>query len=275
MTADTREQSWNDGQPVMLVDFIRGSTHWRYTNIDRVYSYGGNDYLPLAISRSNIEQGSEPNKRQLKITLPIDADVIANWRPFAPSESIGVTIFETHFGEAGDPLTSWIGQVLGTPNFTPSEATLTCEPSSSAARQAGLQRAWGRGCPHVLYSQGHGLCNADPDAVKILATVTAASALTVTAAEFATYEDGRFAGGYIEWDRVDGLTERRSIKAHGGDTIVISYGSDQLPVGTVVTAYPGCAHNTSDCSSFFNNLPNYGGQPDTPIRSPFDGNPVF
>lgn len=273
MTADAREQSWKDGEPVLLVDIVRDTVHWRYANTMAPYVYNGDTYLPTTITRSEISQGRERNKLQITVTLPADLDVADNWRPYPPSQIIGITIFETHRGEA-DLSVEWSGQVIG-PHFTPSELTLTCEPSSLTARTAGLQRAWQRACPHVLYGQGDGLCNADPDLFKALVTITDLDGLTATSAGFEVYPSGRFAGGYIEWVRDDGLIERRSIASHIGDSVVLRYGSDKLPAGTVVTAYPGCAHNTADCNDFFDNLPNYGGQPNAPVRSPFDGNPVF
>jgi hypothetical protein len=128
---------------------------------------------------------------------------------------------------------------------------------------------------HVLYKQGDGLCNVPREDFAVVATVTASFGASVSAAEFSSVPDGRLAGGYAEWITAGGNSERRSISAHLGDTIVMFYGTSTLPVGASVTVYPGCKHNFDDCDGFFNNGPNYGGDLYSPERSPFDGNPVF
>jgi len=87
--------------------------------------------------------------------------------------------------------------------------------------------------------------------------------------------DNRFAGGYIEWTRGDGLVERRSINSHVGTTVVIDYGADDLAAALVVTAYPGCAHDWDDCSSYFSNGDNYGGDLWMPKKNPYDGDPIW
>lgn len=107
------------------------------------------------------------------------------------------------------------------------------------------------------------------------ATVTALSGLTLTAAAFASLPSGRLAGGFVRWARAaDGLVEFRTIKAHSGNTIQLDYGALDLAVGLELRAYPGCAHNWADCG-YHENRGNYGGDLWMPVKSPFDGNPVW
>jgi hypothetical protein len=51
--------------------------------------------------------------------------------------------------------------------------------------------------------------------------------------------------------------------------------ADGLYYGLAVNAYPGCNRTTTECVDKFDNLDNYGGVPDLPGKSPFDGDPVF
>jgi hypothetical protein len=45
------------------------------------------------------------------------------------------------------------------------------------------------------------------------------------------------------------------------------------PLATIT--YPGCRQTFSDCSDYFNNGDNYGGDLWLPGRNPYDGNPVW
>jgi uncharacterized phage protein (TIGR02218 family) len=171
-------------------------------------------------------------------------------------------------------MVTWIGRVV-TPKYSPTEVTLLCEPSTTLGRKSGQMQAWQRGCMHVLYKQGDGLCNADRDLFAVPATVLVYTNNVVTATEFGAVGEGRLAGGYVEWATVLGNIERRSISKHTGTAITLFYGSAEIPPGTAVIAYPGCKHNWSDCNDFFDNGVNYGGDLYSPEKSPFDGNPVF
>lgn len=272
-----RERSWEDGEPVEYYVFIRDTDVWRYNTSDRVLprNEGGvlHDYLPLAISRERIQQGAERNKLTLSINVPRDAAVVDLWHPYPTSSPVGLTIYGGHLGDA-DEVVTWIGRVVS-PKFRPEMVTLMGEPSTTLARKSGQVQAWQRGCMHVLYKQGDGLCNANREDFAIPAVITASVANVVSAAGFTDVPSGRLSGGYLEWVTAAGSIERRSISAHNGDTITLFYGTTELPVGTEVTAYPGCRHNWDDCENFFNNGVNYGGDLYSPERSPFNGNPVF
>ena len=286
-----REPSWRDGYPVEFYRFIRNDDIWRYNTSDRILTRDtadeppGNSYLPLSITRERIQQGSERNKLQLSVVIPRDADVAELWHPYPTSSSVGLTIFAGHIEpdmslDASEPgavessSVVWIGRVVS-PKFKPESITLLCEPSTTLARKSGQTQCWQRGCMHVLYKQGHGLCNANKDDFKITSNVVFANNVRVDFEDLSAVPDGRLAGGYMEWETDDGHIERRSINTHSGDSVNIMYGTIDLPDGAEVTLYPGCRHNYDDCENYFNNGPNYGGDLYSPERSPFNGLPVF
>ncbi|MNF91712.1 hypothetical protein D3C84_743230 [compost metagenome] len=280
--------------------------------------------------------------------MPSTLPVAANWRPFPPSDPIVLTIFSRHVGET-DALAEWVGRVVA-PVFNGATLELSGEPSSTGNRRAGRLRPSQRGCDLVLYSQGLGMCNLNPEIEAVAAELTAVAGLnltaptfagasrslmggqlewldsgaslhqvaitahagttitvasgspdlvvgldvtaytrplyvvatltgfigvTLTAAEFGSLSSGRLAGGFIKWVRAsDGLVEFRSIKTHAGSTITLDFGSLDLAVGLQVQAYPGCAHTWADCGNH-QNQPNYGGDLWMPVKTPFDGNPVW
>lgn len=272
-----RERSWEDGAPVEYYVFMRDTETWRYNTSDRVLSRNEagvlHDYLPLSISREGIQQGAERNKLTLNVHVPRSADVVRLWHPIPTSAPVALTIYGGHVGD-GDEVVTWIGRVVA-PKFRPEVVTLLGEPTTTLARKSGQVQSWQRGCMHVLYKQGDGLCNANREDFAVEGVIEASSGVTVQSASFADIPDGRLAGGYIEWTTPSGTVERRSINTHDGNIITVIYGSAELPVGTEFAAYPGCRHNWDDCQGFFNNGVNYGGDLYSPERSPFNGNPVF
>ena len=272
MTFSLFELSRWAGKPVHLFRFARGTVAWRYTSADRPITLGNELFTPAAIARGPIRDSVEQAKNTLTLTLPVDLEVAANWRPHPPGDLISVQCLALHFGDT-EPAVEWIGRVIA-PKFTDTVLTLTCDPSFKSGRRSGMQLKWQRGCPLVLYSQGPGMCNVNKALHAVPATLTAITGLTLTAAEFGAIPDGKLAGGFIEWTRANGLREARTIMAHVGNTLLINYGATDLSAGLSVIAYRGCAHNTAACSEF-NNDPNYGGAKDLPNKKIFDGMPVW
>lgn len=278
MTFSLLELSRWFGQPVALFRFKRGPVVLRYTSADRPIVIGAETFEPIAIARGPIREGIDAKRSNVTITVPLqiggeDLELASWWRPYPPSTTVIVDCMVLHYGDA-EVSTEWIGRVVA-PSYTDTTLKLTCEPSQTSSRRSGLQLKWQRGCPLALYSQGIGMCNVDPAAHALPATLTDVTGLTLKAAAFATLPVGRLAGGFVEWTRVDGAPEFRTILAHTGDTIVVNYGAADLADGMALTAYPGCAHNWADCDEYFHNRDNYGGSMFLPVKNLFDGNPVW
>jgi hypothetical protein len=274
VSSDAREKSWEDGAPVEYYEFIRGNTFLRYNTSDRNLYSGGNLYVSLrGLSRERIAQGIERNKLTITVRIPRGGDIESWWRPYPSSATVGLTVYGGHIGE-GDARVRWIGRVVQ-PKFSTTTLTLLGEPTTTTAKKSGPQQCWQRGCMHVLYKQGDGLCNANRDTFAVPATLLTVDGAVLTAAEFASLPSGRLAGGYLEFVTLDGSSARCSISTHSGTQISIYYPNIELAPGTVVTAYPGCKHTIQDCNDFFDNAVNYGGDANSPETSPFNGNPVF
>lgn len=86
--------------------------------------------------------------------------------------------------------------------------------------------------------------------------------------------------GFVEWVHpirgietiaIDAYTQAGSTAV---GTIILMSPPGDLFVGAIGTAYPGCNFTPASCVSF-GNYDNYGGVPDMPGNSPFDGNPFF
>lgn len=270
MTFDLLERSRWLARPIFAVRIARGALVERYVAADRAQVISGETYEPLSIERGELNDTAERLKAVLQLTLPITAGCVPWWRPYPPSQTVGVTCLAKHIGDA-DVAVEWIGRVIGH-RFTDTQLHLSCEPTKTNARSRGLVLRWQRGCPLALYSQGIGMCNVDKALHAVPGTVGSLVGTALTVAAFAAAPKS-LAGGFVEWTRADGEPELRSIMAHAGSLVLLNYGSDALPPGTAVTAYPGCPHNWSGCESF-DNTDNYGGSRYMPGRTPFDGNPL-
>lgn len=269
MGSETREYSHHDGQPILLFVFNRGPLVWRYTNSDRDEIHGGETFTKASIKHSEITDGGTGDKIKITVTMQKNLPVVANWTPYPPQDVVAITIMTKHDGE-DDFLVDWIGRVVQ-PSWSETELTLTSEPSATTAKRGGKGRKAQRACDHVLFDDK---CGVDPAGHELPATILTVVGFDLTATAFLALPTGRLAGGYVEWERLDGLIERRSIDEHVGNRITVDYGSEYFAEGLELSAYPGCNHTDEDCGGYFDNQLNNGGFKWLPQRNNFDGNPV-
>lgn len=272
MTFEARETSIASGQPVWLYELQRGAQTWYYTSADSDQAWSIYTYTAAAIAHDKIEATSEQASHRFTLTLPATLDAVQDYRTGQPGEPMLVRVRVLHAGDTEARL-----QLSGTvqqPGFPAGGAcTLQCVTALGESQQTGLRGVIARNCPLTLYGQGERQCNLDRNAWRVPASVSALDAVSATAAALGTYADGWFTGGYIEWSA--GLTlQRRFISGHVGSVITLMGGTVNLAVGSTISAFPGCAHTIAACTGF-GNLSNYGGVIALPLRSPFDGAPVY
>jgi uncharacterized phage protein (TIGR02218 family) len=267
MTYDSREISLQDGAPVELYEFTRGSLTYRFTSADADFSLLGQTYTSETLQRGQIETSAERARNAITITCRREFLIADLFRVSPPTDVIGVVIKRTHRADA-DVAVIWTGRLLNC-SFEGAQARLQCEPASSSLRRPGLRRLYQRQCPHVLYSTA---CGVNRAAHSTTTTVTAISGLALSVASLAAKPYG---GGFVEWQVASGVIERRFIESFSGLALNLSQAFQGLQVGDTVTVSPGCDHTTATCSGTYGNLPNYGGFPFIPTKNPFDGTPVY
>lgn len=266
---NTNETSTQDGQPVGLFEFRLGGLYWRYTSADEDQTFGGHDWTAGAITRTSITQGAGA-ENDLTITLPADLEIVSLFNGAPPSEIMYLTLSEFHVGDT-EAAIQWIGTVGNIIKVSPAEASATCRNLVASFERGGLRLTWGRQCPHALYGTG---CRVDKAAHAYPHTVTGVTGSTFTVDGYADPAEGSFAGGFVEWSLGSGTFERRGIESVAGGVLSILGSTTGMEIGTEVTLYPGCPRTTAGCLAF-DNLPNYGGFPHLPGKSPFDGTPIF
>lgn len=244
---------------------------WTFTDGNETVNYGGEDYVPTSISRSEVEVKNEIAKANLEVQLSLNNVAAVRWLQDNGEKIVTLTIFERDKGGAFNVV--WKGRLASVaPGM--SSVTLKMESIFTSLRRPGLRARYQRGCRHPLYGRG---CNLDAEDFAVLgAAVTASANKSLTIAVADTYDDGYFVGGMLR--TADGMLSY--ITNHVGSTITVqrlSYSLVEAIGGGFpfnVTLYPGCAHTRQVCNAKFNNLLNYGGFDFIPVKNPMGGSSI-
>lgn len=271
MSFDSVERSREGGQPIRCYEFTRGPLHFLYTTADRAVTIAQKTFAPTPISDSGITFSGQSASDALTITLPAETEVASMYLGYPPSDEVSIVIWDWHYGE-GDYIVSYVGSVYNVKWPTANSCEITVWSLTASLEKPGLRLCWQRGCPHSLYDNN---CRVNEQDYLVKGVVQLFTGITVRIPQVSDYPDGWFAGGYLEWEVQAGVLERRGIRQHVGVDLIMLGGVYGLTINETVNIYPGCVRTTAACSGKFNNLPNYGGAPALPGRSPFDGNPVF
>lgn len=279
MAYNTYETSNDAGRPVALYLFYYGNSFWRYCTADEDKTIGiapesGDPAVWVAktITDEGVVQGGS-DQNDLQIRMQADLPVPALFRNTQPSGKVWLVVRRWHIGDPDNetPLL-WSGTVINATLEDEATVILNCRSLGGTYDRNGLRLAWGRMCPHVLYSAFG--CRVDKDLHAYPREIATLTGTNFTCTTHSEPDEGTFTGGFLEYARADGSIDRKGIESQNGNDFVVLGSTNGLEVGTEVTLYPGCARNTTSCK-LFDNLPNYGGFPHLPGKSPFDGSPVF
>lgn len=290
MAVEVYERSAFSGKPVQLYEFIRTSDgtdyRWLYNSSDRDLTYLSVVWEAIPISDDGIKLSSEAVSTDLVVTMPISEPFCEQFRlnGTTPSDTVWLRIRRVHGGDIegidsgqaiirNDALITWIGTVNGINQTSELEAKVRCSMLSASLKRGGLRYGYQKNCPHVLYASN--TCKVDKEAFRVAGQVVSITGSMINTAEFALFPVGWFNGGFIEYNLISGVLERRIILTHAGGNVSIMGLPVGISIGDIVYAFPGCDRTVATCVAKFNNLANMGGFPHSPGRNPFDGQPVF
>lgn len=271
MAFDDKENSREAGQPVRLYLFTRGPLNFAYTTADRDVTVANRTFKSVPIEDGGIQFTGQAAADDVTVTLPANTEVAQLYQAVAPADEVSATVWDWHYG-VDDYRVVFVGSVASCSMTTPYSSEITLRSLTASLDASGIKLAWGRACNYALYDKN---CKVAPENYKTSGRVAALDGLNITVTQASQYPDGYFSGGYLEWTSSTGVVERRGIRIHSGSSLSILAGTAGMSANLNVTIYPGCTRTTTVCNTKFNNLPNYGGAPALPGRSPFDGNPVF
>jgi hypothetical protein len=253
------------GNPIELYDiYDSNGTHWRYHtgSINETINYLGNDYFSGIVERSEIILGgefSDDNTLSLKFTK---GDSFANQFISNPIDSI-VSLL-AYRKQYENYITIYRGSLILVTFDNIGIPDAKFESIMNSTQRMGHRRRCSRLCNHALYQGG---CGVNQELFKVTGTVTNIDGNIITSSEFATKADGWFVGGKILIG-----TAYRLIIAHSTNTVTINRAFVSADIGDSFTAYAGCNHTPSICTSKFNNKLNFGASEYLPLDNPFDKN---
>lgn len=284
MTFTLLETSRRQGQPVNLYLFIFGGEegdspaplYFGYTDAEQQIVDNGFTYEPVPVMRERIHSTGSLDKGGLPLRLPRDIEFAERFRVYPPSQVVTLIIRQGHLSDLPTPqfLVCWSGRVLSV-GREGDQCVIVGEPISSSLRRPGLRRHYQIGCPHVLYSQGEGLCNANEAAATVTATVDSVSTTSVTlvAGWEGAFAAVKFVEGMLKWLNDDSQIEIRKILSISGNVLSLGGFTRDLLAAMSVSVVLGCNHrkdatDDGDCLPLHNNIQNYGGCDWIPIKNP-------
>lgn len=271
MTFASAETSLSAGQPFHLYRFSHGGGVFMYTNlaeaVTREIDPEDDPYVfqPLAITHGDIVASGTLDKSTISVTVPDDCSIASLYKDDQPQGIMRLTIWQGHVGE-DEVKVCGVGRVLKG-SFGESDLELHVEPIAASMQRPGLTRNYSLTCVHVLYGSR---CKANRAAATTTAEVAAVSGVdvTLTSGWVADALRVKHRGGVFSWTDGSGRTHRRSIEDVTGDVLRLSEFVAGLAVEDSVTVTLGCDHTLADCNALHSNGPNFGGQPQIPLKNP-------
>ena len=273
MSYDVRERSLADGQPIRLYEFKRGVLRWLYNSSDRDITHNSQIFRTVrgGMVDDGIRQSGEAEVDTLVITAPGLLEVAQFYRGVPPSAEIDLVVWDMHAGET-QVLVSWMGTIKGVKWPQLDRCDIAARTFEASLDDMGLAETWTRSCTHTIYSLA---CGVDRNGFKVEVAIQSMTGLSLSSGPLASFANGWFAGGFIEWPIGSGEFERRAIETHVGSVLQLLGGTAGLVNGQTVFAFPGCDGLIPTCKDKFANHLQYGGVPRLAGDSPFDGNPRY
>jgi hypothetical protein len=276
-------------QETFLYEFKLGSNTWRFTSnaVDCVDN-SSHVWIACAISDDGVKQSGEAVTDALSITSPQRIAPAQMFMVTPSAREMAVNIYRADLV----PLTSdqldaqlpqrqviglravYAGEVAQANFPMPGRCVFACETISASMRREGLRLGWQRQCPYSLYDPV--TCKVSKASHAVTVTITEINGFNVTVSGLGSPPAGLYNAGLFEYTHpVKGL-EPLTIESQVGGVLTMFSPPDDLFVGMSVTVYRGCAKTPEACQSL-SNYPNYGGVPNLPGKSPFNGinAPVF
>jgi len=263
-TLSELEKSIESSRPVELYTFTIGAQNFLFTSAEGIVTFGGTDYAPLPVKRSNPTQSKEQRSTALRITLPSDSDPARPYIAVQPSEQMTVIIqrIQPDAVPGGTSIIMFDGFVSSV-SFEDETAELRCIPFNELFTREIPRFQYQGLCNHVLYDAR---CKVVAGSFKHSGTVLGVVGTKIQIQGLPT-AGLPFIGGYVE---IPGGSEQRLILDQTGIEVTILYPFLQDVSGGTLDAFQGCDHTATTCAQKFNNILNHGGHPFVPTINPFN-----
>lgn len=291
------EASTHNSEPFEFYEFTASPLQYLYSAADFDVLHAGKLYQRAAISRSDIEGTSDPDKGTISIEMPYTLPIMEQLIRISPSVPVELTIWRgqrgnyvgdgTWFGD--DAKAIWIGRVNHC-GIQGDSVTLQCISILNQQYRMGNTLRWQKACGYALYDLYN--CRLNPEDFALHLTINEAEILstariqkaelgwgnfplppTTTLVDEAYLRKGWFVGGFIEYyDSFSGTLGKRSITGYDdvNGIITVFPPTRGMAPNQVIKVFPGCKHTSKECKEKFDNIENYGGDPSMPVKDPYD-----
>jgi len=264
------EISRESSRPLEIYEIRVGNDTYRYTSAEDDVTVAGDLYEATAVSRNNIEQGSDSQARNLLVTLPGNDPFAARYRNVVPGEKATVNVWRLQRDEVptfNTRILLFKGQVMACrfpqDGYT---AEVTVRSIEQALNRNVPRFTFAGMCNHILYDDR---CQADPNLFDLVGTVSAASGVTITVPGANAKPDQFYRGGYCR--PVSGDVDFRLILSHVGNVLTLLLPFSVNPVGVSMQVFAGCDHLiTGDCALKFDRVISFGGFHWVPRKNIFE-----
>jgi hypothetical protein len=259
------EISVHDGKPIELYKFVGTYANFFYTSGPKLVDFLGDDYIPLAIKRSEVKSGTqEDDGLDLSIELPASSDLAQTYGFSETPPELTLTVYRYHRGAPGDYVVYWIGPVTNI-NTTAGVSQIRSPSALSYSLSGNLPNVYYQSpCNHTLFDPRCGVLEED---WAELTTANAIDGREITVLSVGAL-DGLLIGGEISL----ASGERRMIVGQAGTVLTVNFPFFGLTPPAAVSLVPGCDYAyLGDCSATkFNNQPRFGGMPFIPDENIFE-----
>lgn len=257
------ESSVAAAQPVELYKFEGTYVSYFYTSGPAIVTYGGHDYIPIAIERTEVKVGTqEDDGLDISIKLPVTELVIQHYAFEISPPRLKLTIFRQ---EPSETVVYWIGPVNNVSVDEDGRGVVRCPSVLGAALVGNIPNVYYQTpCNHTLYDGRCGISFA------LFSNATAVASISDDGRTIGVGSIGALDGELIGGELALANGERRMIVSQTGTSIVVNFPFSTIAVALACTVAAGCDYAyAGDCKSKFNNQPRFGGFVFIPPINPF------
>lgn len=262
------------GKPSELYHFFRSTEDWFHTSGSvTVIDEDSNVYLPLEITRGEIDAGGADRPGALPVTIPVDCDLGLAIQSGSTPTPIQLRITRSHRGVADSDAIIFIGELSTADADEGDVLQLQCLPFTARLGDNIPQGAFQRDqCAFTTYDPT--TCKVDPANFTFVGEVTAIDGLVITvdgASDFVPLLPGSVTDPFMFKLGSAVFGEQQTmIEEQDGDNLTLLEDIG-LEIGSMVTLIAGDDRAPSTCSAKFQNSARNMSFKDMPTVNPFYG----
>jgi hypothetical protein len=260
----SQELSAQDGAPIMLFEFIRGTTTWRYAAFPIDVVSDGDTFTSVpGLTCGTLMLTGKPSQQDQTVKLPLTNALAITFMGIRPDKVTTMTIFRCHYGFAARRV-MWDGFITDS-SIDLDGVTLTGKTQAGYSQTQVSNSFYQRNCTNQFGGPG---CFVDLDALGVAFWATGAVGSVVTIPSLS----GSWVRGTLEYADI-----RSTIMSETATTVTLIRPIVQLitdmaenpETPAAVTLCQGCDKSIATCATH-NNVGNHSGCPGIRYKSPFD-----